>query len=163
MATFWEDGRMTQPTAALEIGSGPWDLLAIQGFLHSTVIPMRLATQGSMWPLVQSLWFLFDGSALWCCTQQDSVVAKRLRSDRRCAFEIAADDPPYRGVRGRGVASLDPGPAPDLLERLIGRYLVTGESPLASWLRSRASDEVAIRIGALAVSSWDYSSRMQRS
>lgn len=148
---------------AVEIRSGPWDLPGIEGFLHSTVIPMRLATQGSAWPLVQSLWFLFDDSALWCCTQQDSVVATRLRNDPRCAFEIAGDDPPYRGVRGRGVASLDPAAAPDLLERLITRYLVTGESTLASWLRSRVSDEVVIRIGTLAVSSWDYSARMQKS
>lgn len=144
----------------IEIRSGPWELREIEGFLHSAVIPIRLATRGSAWPLVQSLWFLFDDSALWCCTQQDSVLATRVRSDPRCAFEIAGDLPPYRGVRGKGVASLDPEPARALLERLIGRYLADGESPLATWLRSRVTDEVAIRIGTLAVSSWDYTARM---
>jgi len=146
---------------AVEIRSGPWDRAAVEGFLRSTVIPVRLATRGSTWPLVQSLWFLFDDSALWCCTQRDSVVAKRLRSDPRCAFEIAGDHPPYRGVRGTGEAVLDPGPAADVLERLIGRYLADGESSLATWLRSRVTDEVAIRIGTLTVSSWDYANRMQ--
>ena len=146
----------------VEVRSGPWDLVDIRRFLDATVIPMRLATLGSVGPMVQSLWFLFDGSALWCCTQRDSVVAARLRSDPRCGFEIAGDDQPYRGVRGRGVASMDAGLAPELLERLISRYLVDSESSLASWLRSRVADEVAVRIDTLVVSSWDYSSRMSR-
>ncbi len=153
---------MPQSPASVEIRSGPWDLVAVEGFLDSAAIPMRLATQGRSWPLVQSLWFLFDDSALWCCTQRDSVVAQRLRTTPRCAFEIAADDPPYRGVRGRGMASLDPEPAGDLLERLIRRYLADQDSSLAGWLRARVADEVAIRIATLAVSSWDYTSRMDR-
>lgn len=151
-----------QHSSVVEVRSGPWDLVDIQGFLDSTVIPMRLATLGSVGPMVQSLWYLFDGSALWCCTQRDSVVAARLRSDPRCGFEIAGDDPPYRGVRGRGVASMDAGLASELLERLISRYLIDPESPLALWLQSRVTDEVAIRIDTLVVSSWDYSSRMTR-
>ena len=150
-----------EQSAAIEIRSGTWGIPEIEGFLHSAVIPMRLATQGSGWPLVQSLWFLFDDSELWCCTQQDSVVAARLRKEPRCAFEIAGDDPPYRGVRGRGVASFDRGSASNVLDRLIGRYLTTGEAGLGPWLRSRVSDEVAICIGSLTVSSWDYSSRMK--
>lgn len=151
-----------QHSPVVEVRSGPWNLVDIRGFLDSTVIPMRLATQGSVGPMVQSLWFLFDGSAFWCCTQRDSVVAARLRSDPRCGFEIAGDDPPYRGVRGRGVASMDAGLAAGLLERLISRYLVDPESPLALWLQSRVADEVAVRIDSLVVSSWDYSSRMTR-
>ena len=136
--------------------------MAVKSYLDSAVIPIRVATQGPSWPLVQSLWFLFDGSALWCCTQHDSVVAKRLRKVPRCAFEVAGDDPPYQGVRGRGIASLDPEPAGDLLERLIRRYLADPHSSLANWLRARVPNEVAIRIDTLAVSSWDYSSRMER-
>lgn len=159
---FCEDGIVPRSPVSVEIRSGPWDLAAIESFLDSAVIPLRLATQGSSWPLVQSLWFLFDGSALWCCTQRDSVVAKRLRKTPQCAFEIAADAPPYRGVRGRGIAALDPEPAADLLERLIARYLAGRDSSLAAWLRARVADEVAIRIDTLAVTSWDYSARMKR-
>ena len=145
---------MPQSPASVEIRSGPWDLVAVEGFLDSAAIPMRLATQGGSWPLVQSLWFLYDSSALWCCTQRDSVVAKRLRKTPRCAFEIAADDPPYRGVRGRGIASLEPEPAPGLLERLIRRYLAARNSSLASWPRARSSEQVALRIRPPRGSAW---------
>ena len=151
-----------QQSPDIEIRSGPWDIAEIQDFLRDAVIPMRLATRGEKWPLVQSLWFLFEGSALWFCTQQDSVVARRLESNPRCAFEVAGDNPPYRGVRGRGVASLDTELAAGLLERLLSHYQVDPESSLASWLQSRLDNEVAIRIDNLVLSSWDYSSRMSR-
>lgn len=160
--SFCEDAGMSQSPGSVVIRSGPWDLEAVEDFFDTTTIPMRLATQRGSWPLVQSLWFLYDGSALWCCTQRNSVVAKRLEKTPQCAFEIAADDPPYRGVRGRGIASFEPQLAGDLLERLIRRYLADQNSSLAGWLRSRVPDEVAIRIDTLAVSSWDYSSRMER-
>ena len=153
---------MPQSPTSVEIRSGPWDLETIEGFLDAAVIPMRIATQGSSSPMVQSLWFRYGDSALWCCTQHDSVIAKRLRRTAECAFEIAADDPPYCGVRGRGTATLNPEHAGDLLERLISRYLSDQNSSLASWLRARVSNEVVIRIDALSVSSWDYSSRMDR-
>jgi hypothetical protein len=151
---------MDRPTAVV-VRSGNWGLPDIEEFLRAAVIPMRLATQGSEWPLVQSLWFLYSGSSLWCSTQADSVVVRRLRKEPRCAFEIAGDDPPYRGIRGTGVASLHREDAAGLLDRLINRYLGNGDLALGSWLRSRASTEVAIRIGSLTVSSWDYSSRMK--
>ena len=151
-----------QQSPDIEIRSGPWEIVEIQDFLRDAVIPMRLATRGEKWPLVQSLWFLFEGSALWFCTQQDSVVARRLESNPRCAFEVAGDNPPYRGVRGRGVASLDTELAAGLLERLLSHYQVDPESSLASWLQSRLDNEVAIRIDTLVLSSWDYSSRMSR-
>ena len=151
---------MQQSPPPVEVGSGPWDFAAIQGFLESAVIPVRLATLGSGWPLVQSLWFVVGDSALWCCTQHDSVVARRLRKDPRCAFEVAADVPPYRGVRGKGIASLDSEPAAAVLERVISRYLNDENASLAGWLRLRVADEVAIRIEMVAVSSWDYTPRM---
>jgi hypothetical protein len=141
------------------IRSGPWSVAEIREFLHATVIPVRLASQGTF-PLVQSLWFLPAGLDLWCATQADSVLARRLRADARCGFEVSADAPPYRGVRGTGHAVLVPGAAVDTLPRLIERYQVGGESPLATWLLSRIETEVAVRITPQTLASWDYSPRM---
>ena len=146
--------------SGLDLRSGPWSADQVRRHLDEAVIPLRLASSGR-YPLVQSLWFVLEGDALWCATQADSVVANRLRRDPRCGWEVAADQPPYRGVRGTGHASLDREAAPTVLPRLIRRYLGDGESDLGSWLLSRLDTEVAIRIDGLAVTSWDYTPRMR--
>lgn len=144
---------------ALTVRSGPWDAAAVGGFLEGAVIPIRLATNGPGHPVVQSLWFLFDGAALWCCTRSDAVLTSRLRRDPRCGFEVSADAPPYRGVRGSGTASVDSAAAASVLPRLLTRYGQAG-TPLAVWLMTRIDDEVSVRIDGLVVTSWDYSTRM---
>lgn len=145
--------------APLQLRSGPWSSEQVDEYLRATAIPLRLASVGKH-VLVQSLWFEFDGTSLWCASQSDSVLVRRLRKDDRVGFEVSADQPPYRGVRGHGRAHLDPPRAADLLPRLIERYLGSASSPLADWLLSRIDSEVAIRIDRLTVSSWDYSARM---
>lgn len=145
--------------APLTLRSGPWSSTQITDHLKQAAIPLRLATAGTF-PLVQSLWFHFDGSSLWCATQADSVVACRIAREANVGFEVAPDTPPYRGVRGTGHATIDAARGPDILELLIDRYLGTDPTPLGAWLMSRASTEVAIRITDLTVTSWDYSARM---
>lgn len=140
--------------------SGPWAAAEVAQYLQDAVIPIRIATSGSSGPLVQSLWFIHDDDALWCATQDDALIIRRLRADPRCGFEIAADDPPYRGVRGQGVARIENEAAARVLPRLIDRYLGPEPTPLGQWLLSRIDTEVAVRIDDLAVSSWDFSGRM---
>lgn len=144
----------------MEIASGPWSAETIAEFLADAVIPVRLASTGSAGPLVQSLWFTWMDDALWCCTQSDSVLASRVARDSRVGFEIAGDDPPYRGVRGRGLAEFRPEAAATLLPMLITRYLGSTEGDLATWLLGRMDTETAIRIHDLRVTSWDYTPRM---
>ena len=144
----------------MDIASGPWDRSQIESFLEQTVIPIRMASAGRTSPLVQSLWFIYDEGAIWCASQRESVLTRRLRVEPRCGFEIAGDLPPYRGVRGSGRAELLPERAATVLPRLIARYLGDGPSPLASWLLSRVDSEVAIRISDLRVTSYDFTSRM---
>lgn len=146
-------------TSAPTLRSGPWDQQRVREHLESAVIPLRLATAGTF-PLVQSLWFTFDGASLWCATQADSVVARRVRRSANVGFEIASDLPPYRGVRGTGTASVDMTRGPEVLAELIDRYLGDEPTPLGEWLLSRSDTEVAIRIDGLTVTSWDYSARM---
>jgi len=146
----------TPPT----LRSGSWTLETVERFLDQTAIPVRIASNGREFPLVQSQWFLYESSALWCCAQADSVLAQRLRNDPHCAFEVSGDLPPYMGVRGTGIASLHASEAARILPLLIKRYLGDEPSTLADWLLSRLDVEVAIRISDLSVTSWDFSSRM---
>lgn len=142
------------------IASGPWDQRVIEEFLASTRIPVRLATNGSSGPLVQSLWFAPIGVQLWCCTQKSSLLTRRLERDDRVGFEVAADTPPYRGVRGTGVAQLIDENVEDVLRTLIARYQGSESTNLSEWLLSRIDSEVAIRIEPRTLSSWDFSARM---
>ena len=139
-----------------------WTGAAIEQYLRSTEIPVRLAclsTSGA--PLLASLWFYYDDEAIWCATPRSAAVADLLSKDPRCAFEIAGDQMPYRGVRGQGSARLSREDGPLVLQRLIDRYLHSRDSDFARWLLARQDDEMAIRIEPTWLNSWDFSSRMK--
>lgn len=140
-----------------------WDEQQISQFLASTVIPIRLACidrDGD--PLVCSLWYLYLEGALWCATQRSAHVIALLEAHPRCGFEVAPEQMPYRGVRGQGRVSLSAAQGPGMLLRLIDRYLGNRDSDFASWLIARSAVEVAIRIEADWVTSWDFSKRMDK-
>ena len=140
--------------------TGPWDFPQISTFLAQAVIPIRVASSGSRGPIVQSLWFDYDQDALWCATQASSLLVKRLTANNEIGFEVSGDDAPYRGVRGTGVASIHPELAGEVLHRLIKKYQGDAETDLSQWLLSRLDKEVAIKITAMTLATWDFSGRM---
>ena len=125
---------------------------------------MRLAANTSSgFPVLISLWFLSDGDDLLAAVHRDARIVNRLRADERCAFEIAPNEPPYFGVRGQGIATLETAGAPELLERLILRYLGSTDSKLGRFLLSRADEELVIRLSPTWLGTWDYRERMSES
>ena len=123
---------------------------------------MRLAANtGSGFPVILSLWFLPDEDQLLAAVHRDAKIAKRLRADPRCAFEIAPNEPPYCGVRGQANAHLESDGASALLERLLDRYLGSTDSNLGRFLLGRAEEELVSRLRPTWVASWDYGRRMQ--
>ena len=139
-----------------------WTTDQVAGYLQQMRIPLRLAcATESGWPMVLSLWYVPIDGRLYCATQRSAKVVRYLRRDPRCAFEVAADEPPYRGVRGQGKAILNEGRGAEILEILLVRYLGGTESSLAQRLLARSENEVAIEIEPRTLFTWDYSARMR--
>ena len=141
---------------------GPWTKTEVHAFLTDARIPMRVAANTpSGYPVVVSLWFLAEGDELFAAVHRSARIAKRLVADGRCAFEIAPNEPPYRGVRGQAMATLHHDGARSLLERLLERYLGSIDSSLGRFLLGRADDEFVVRLRPVRISSWDYGDRMK--
>jgi nitroimidazol reductase NimA-like FMN-containing flavoprotein (pyridoxamine 5'-phosphate oxidase superfamily) len=141
--------------------SGPWSIEQVRRFLAQSALPLRLACVGARGsPRLLSLWYVQRDDALWCATPSRARVVRMLERDPRCAFEIAGDDMPYRGVRGQGNATIDATAGEAVLRELIRRYLGSEETPFVRWLLSRSRSEVALRIEPTRLSSWDFTARM---
>ena len=143
---------------------GPWSAARAYEFLDGAVIPMRIGVESSSGcPLVLSLWFIPEGAELLGATQASSVLARSLERSARCGFEVAADAPPYRGVRGQAHVELRREEGAAILDRLLVRYLGSTTSPLGARLRAQSTDEIGIRLRPLSLVSWDYTGRMSSS
>jgi nitroimidazol reductase NimA-like FMN-containing flavoprotein (pyridoxamine 5'-phosphate oxidase superfamily) len=136
----------------------------IEQYLAEMKIPMRLScVTDSGWPVGLSLWYLYEDGHFYCATQASAKVVGYLQKDSRCAFEVAGDQPPYRGVRGQATAVILPDQGLEILSRLLTRYLGDTDNPLAQKLLSRPTPEVALRITPVNHTTWDFTTRMKKS
>jgi hypothetical protein len=142
--------------------SSAWNESQVCSYLTSSTIPMRIATSTNSYPTLCSVWYLFDElqGNLLCVSHENSQLVSDLMADNKCAFEIAPNEPPYCGIRGKATATLSKDHAEELLSSLIQRYLGTTDNRLATWLLGRSDEEYVIRMSPVQISSWDYSARM---
>ncbi len=140
---------------------GPWDRRETDEFLSRALYPVRLAcTASDGFPRVVSLWYQYSGGRLLCVTHTDSALAQLLRRNPKVGFEVAPNEPPYHGVRGQGLATLEPLGDRDTLRDLLQHYLGGSDSSLARWLLSRSHEELLITIEPSRLYCWDYRDRM---
>jgi nitroimidazol reductase NimA-like FMN-containing flavoprotein (pyridoxamine 5'-phosphate oxidase superfamily) len=145
--------------------TGPWSSGEATEFLRAATIPVRLACRtpaDDLWML--SLWYEWTdeggGPVLRCATGADADVVRFLRRSDGVAFEVSTNDPPYRGVRGRGTASVVPDEDKALLRSLFERYLGGTENALGDRLLSPDREEVRIVVEPTRLHTWDFSGRM---
>jgi len=141
--------------------TGAWSREDVATFLEDQTVPLRLGCQrprGDLWML--SLWYRYRDGAFECATAADADVVSYLDHDADVAFEVSTNDPPYRGVRGNGTATVTADEGKAVLRTLIERYLGGTDSDLAQRLLAPSRAEVRIRIEPARLHSWDYSERM---
>jgi len=144
--------------------TGEWNRTEAVAFLADAQVPIRVACRtpaGGLWML--SLWYDFDPAAgeLVCATAASADVVTYLREDDGVAFEVSTNDPPYRGVRGCGSATVTPDEGKETLRTLLERYLGGTDSALARRLLDPKRDEVSISIDPARCYSWDFTDRMR--
>lgn len=140
---------------------GAWTEHGVEAFLQETTVPIRLSTRrpdGSPW--IVTLWYRYRDGAFECATGADADVVRFLRDDPHVGVDVSTNHPPYRGVRGHGVASVSADEDKRVLRALVERYLGDADSPLAAWLLSDDRDEVRVRVDPEELFSWDYTDRM---
>lgn len=139
-----------------------WNQKQLKEFLVSSKIPMRVSVLDGDYPLVCSVWFEYLDGKLVIVSHRESKLAKVLVSQRKCGFEIASNNPPYRGVRGKADVLYELGNSEGTLRRIIRRYLGETNQGLALWLLSRVKHEMKFTLHPKWVTSWDYGERMEQ-
>ena len=125
-------------------------------------IPIRLAfIKSNGVPSVISLWYVCIDGKIYCATQRKAKIVSFLQNNQTYGFEIAADKPPYKGVRGEGTVKILNKKGQEILDILIGKYLAKKESTLSKFLRKNSKTEVAIEITPQKLFNYDYSKRMK--
>ena len=119
----------------------------ITTLLSDLASPVRLASHSpNGFPLISTLWFLYEDGVFWCITQQRTLLRRNLAANPRCAFEIALDDQRFKLLRGQGLATLDLTEGARVTERMITRYLGNPNGSTAAAMRKQIPTEYAIAI-----------------
>ena len=86
-------------------------------------------------PQVSVVWFICDGDEILFGTDANSQKAKNLTRDRRILLSIEDEERNARGFQRhliiRGMATIERGPDPALMDRLAMKYLGLQRHPLA--------------------------------
>ena len=127
-----------------------------------TKIPIRIGfIKSNGYPSIISLWYIDIDGKIYCATEKTAKIIQYLETNPSCGFEIASDQPPYKGSRGEGIVKIIPSKGPEILNLLIKKYLGEKESTLSKFLRGHSQNEIAIEITPTKIFHYDYSKRMK--
>jgi PPOX class probable F420-dependent enzyme len=134
----------------------------VERFLENS-LNLQLATideRGD--PNIQPVWFYYDkdGEKLWINTSKSSRKTQNIRKRSTIYFSIDDENPPVRGVKGKGIATIieDLKTVNPLGDRISLKYLGTLDHPIAKMISedSKKGEVVLVEISPKFFSTWDY-------
>lgn len=141
--------------------SSAWSREQIFAYLDQANTPLRIScNDNDGYPIICSLWYVHDNGSLWSASHKNSYLIKALKNNPKVGFEVATNEFPYHGVRGKATVTLLEDEQEGALEKVIDKYLQGSNKNLSNWLLSRKKDEYAIKISPVTLNSWDFSARM---
>ncbi|VFJ13979.1 pyridoxamine 5'-phosphate oxidase family protein [Candidatus Nitrosocosmicus franklandus] len=134
----------------------------VETFLESK-LNLQLATvdeQGD--PNIQPVWFYYDreNEKLWINTSKSAKKTQNIRKRPTIYFSIDDENPPVRGVKGKGIATIieDLNIVVPSGEKISLKYLGTLDHPIAKMIseESKKGEVVIVEISPKFYSTWDY-------
>jgi PPOX class probable F420-dependent enzyme len=113
-------------------------------------------------PDIQPVWFYYDKDQgkLLITTSKLAKKTQNLRNKPSVYFSIDDENLPYKGVKGKGIATIveDPNRILPQGDRISMKYLGTLDHPVAKMIsdRSKKGEIVVIEISPKFFSTWDY-------
>ena len=131
---------------------------------NNNKLNLQLATiDDEGYPNIQPVWFYFDKDSekIYVGTQKTTKKIQNIqRNPDKIYFSIDDENFPYKGVKGRAVASLsdDVSKNMKIVERINLKYLGTLEHPLAKMLMENTQNgtEIVVELTPAYFSAWDF-------
>lgn len=134
----------------------------VERFLESK-LNLQLATVDEQNnPNIQPVWFYYDndGEKLWINTSKSAKKIQNIRKKTIVYFSIDDENPPVRGIKGRGIATIidDLELVIPIADRISLKYLGTLDHPIAKMISEEAKkgEAILVEISPMFFSTWDF-------
>jgi nitroimidazol reductase NimA-like FMN-containing flavoprotein (pyridoxamine 5'-phosphate oxidase superfamily) len=134
----------------------------IDRFLESKLMLQMSTIDEHGEPNIQPVWFYYDKNRekLSITTSKLAKKTQNLRNKPILYFSIDDENFPYKGVKGKGIATIIEDPNRNVAQgdRISMKYLGTLDHPIAKMIseRSKKGEVVVIEISPKFFSTWDY-------
>lgn len=138
------------------------DMEEVDKFLESKLNLQLATTDNQGDPNIQPVWFYYDkdNNKLLINTSSSAKKTQNIQKRSTIYFSIDDENPPVRGVKGKGVATIitDLDLVIPMSDKISLKYLGTLDHPIAKMISegSKKGEVVLVEIVPKFFSTWDY-------